>query len=116
MKCCDLNSGKLRHKILLEREEKVKDNTGGFTSTWVTHKTLYAHIEPLTGMTNRGEVFHASKLEARISHRIHIRYFTDIKETDRLNYNGRYMQIRKILNMEERNQWIELHAEEGAVN
>lgn len=116
MKCCDLTSGKLRHKIILQRETKTEDNTGGFASVWADYKTLYGLIEPVTSSLSAGEQLHAKQLESRISHRIYMRYFTDIKTDDRLSYNDREMQIRAIINVDERNKWLELHAQEGVVN
>jgi SPP1 family predicted phage head-tail adaptor len=48
-----------------------------------------------------------------LTHSIFIRYTADILPTDRVNFKGRYMQIRAVVNMEERNRWIELACEEG---
>ena len=109
MKCCDLYAGKLIHKITIERETAVPDGYGGSTDTWSTHKSLKAFIKPISGR----ERLHSQRLEASMSHKVFIRFSGDIIASDRVNYNGRFFQIRAIVNIEERNKWIELTCEEG---
>ena len=109
MKCCDMYAGKLRNSITIERLITIPDSIGGSNKAWVTNKTLKAFIKPMSG----AETLHSQRLEARLTHRVLIRYVSDILNTDRINYNGRHFQIRSIINVEERNLWIELSCEEG---
>lgn len=110
MKCCDLTAGKLRNMISIERAVKTPDGAGGSTNVWApVVSSLRSYIKPISG----GERFNAMRLEADTTHRIFIRYRTDILTSDRVNYNGRLMQIRAILNLEERNKWIEIFADEN---
>jgi SPP1 family predicted phage head-tail adaptor len=88
---------------------KSPDDIGGNSKIWVTNKNLKAFIKPMTG----SERLHNQRLESKLSHRVFIRYISDILNTDRINYNGRHFQIRAIINIEERNKWLELHCEEG---
>ena len=112
MKCCDLTSGLLRHQITIQRESKTKDAVGGYDgSTWATHLQPYAYIKPVSGF----ERLQAMKLEATISHKIYIRYVADISPNDRIVFNSRTMQIRAIINIEERDKWLELTCDEGVV-
>ena len=53
------------------------------------------------------------QLESPLTHAIIIRYTDDILTVDRVNFNGRLMQIRSVRNIEEMNRWIELSCEEG---
>lgn len=109
MKCCDLTAGKLRHTITIEREQSTPDGAGGSYLTWTTVATPRAFIKPMSG----GERLQAMRLEATVTHRIFIRYRDDLLTSDRINYNGRLMQIRALINLEERNRWIEIYADEG---
>lgn len=109
MKCCDLTSGKLRNTIAIQRKTGTPDGGGGSTLVWATVSSPRAYIKPISG----GERFQAMRLEADTTHRIFIRYRTDILTSDRINYRGRLMQIRAILNLEERNMWLEIYADEG---
>ena len=109
MKCCDIYAGKLRNSIIIERESYVQNDSGGQDIVWSTHKKLKAFIKPKSG----SERVYGMKLESPLSHTIAIRYSSDILTTDRVNFNGRYMQIRAIVNVEERNRWLELSCVEG---
>ena len=109
MKCCDFYSGKLRNRITIERLTLTPDGIGGNAETWVVNKSLKAYIKPTSG----SETLHSQRLEARLTHKVYIRYVTDIINTDRVVFNGRNFQIRAIINIEERNKWIELSCEEG---
>lgn len=112
MKCCDLTSGKLRHKITVERETLTTDAIGGQSSSWATNIEPFALVKPVSG----NERYQAMKLEANITHKIYIRYTSNIRATDRVIFNSREMQIRAIIDLEERNKWLELHCVEGQVN
>lgn len=109
MKCCDLTAGKLRHVIDIERETKTPDGIGGSYLDWSVVASPRAYIKPMSG----GERFHAMRIEANITHRIYIRYQTGLREGDRINFNGRLMQIRALINLEEKNRWLEIYADEG---
>lgn len=111
IRCCDLDSGKLRSKISVERETLTKDSVGGQQSTWTRIYFAFAWIRPVSGF----ERVQAQKLEADITHDIFIRFTKDLKPQDRIIYNDRIMQIRAVLNVEERNQWLRIKADEGPV-
>ena len=111
MKCCDLIPGKLRHQITIEREQSASDGAGGSTITWDAVASPRAFIKPMSG----GERLQAMRLEATVTHRIFIRYRSDLLTSDRVNYKGRLMQIRALINLEERNRWLEIYADEGEV-
>ena len=113
MACCNgLKAGDLKHKIIIERQTKTPDGNGGNVLACVTNKTLRAKIKPLSGK----ERLFASRLEADITHRVTIRYTTDILASDHINYNGRYFNMRALLNMDEANKFIEISADEGVAS
>lgn len=109
MKCCELYSGKLRNLIDIERAVETPDGAGGNSKVWQVIASPRAYIKPISG----GERFQAMRLESNISHRIFIRYRSDLKSDDRINYQGRLMQIKAIVNIEEQNKWLEIYAVEG---
>ena len=109
MKWCDLYAGKLRHSITIERETITPDDSGGQDIEWTTNKTLKAFIKPKSG----NERLRGMQLESPTTHAVFIRYTADILTTDRVNFGGRLMQIRSVINIEERSKWIELGCEEG---
>lgn len=109
MKCCDIYAGMLRNSIIIEREVSLPNDSGGQDIVWVTHKNVKAFIKPKSGT----ERVRGMKLESPLTHSIMIRYTADVLPTDRVNFKGRYMQIRAVINIEERNRWLELACEEG---
>jgi len=109
MQCCQITAGKLRHTITIEREQAISDGAGGSYLTWTTVATPRAFIKPMSG----GERLQAMRLEATVTHRIFIRYRDDLLTSDRINFDGRLMQIRALINLEERNRWLEIYADEG---
>lgn len=109
MKCCELYAGKLIHSIIIERSIKTPNDSGGQNITWSTHKSIRAFIKPKSGT----ERVRGMQLESPLSHSIFIRYTDSILTTDRVKFKGRYMQIRAVINIEERDRWLELSCQEG---
>lgn len=111
MKCCDLYAGKLRHSITFQQMQKTPDGVGGFTRAWVDVATVHAFVNPLSG----NERWQSQRVEANTTHRIFIRYRSGITPEMRVNFGGRIMQVVAVLNLEERNKWLEIQAVEGEV-
>lgn len=109
MKCCDLHAGALREPITIQRKVSVSDGMGGQAISWTDLATVRAHVKPLSGR----EALQAMQLQASITHRIYMRYRADLLPSDRLVMRGQPLQIRAILNMEMRNQWLEVSADSG---
>jgi len=109
VKCCDLTSGKLRHNIVFEQKNQVSDGGGGYDYTTEQVATVRAYIKPVS--TN--ERIFAAQVQSDISHKIYIRYRTDLNAAMRINYNGRLFQVKGLMNIEEQNKWLEIIAIEG---
>jgi len=109
MKCCDITAGKLRHSITFQEKLQTPDGGGGYDYTTSDVISTRAFIKPIS--TN--ERFFAQRIESDISHRIYIRYRTDINPAMRIKYGDRYFQVKGIMNIEEQNKWLELSAVEG---
>lgn len=109
MKCCELYAGKLRNSITIERETDTPNDSGGQNIVWSTHKKVKAFIKTKSGT----ERVRGMQLESPLTHSIFIRYTDGVLPTMRVNFKGRYMQIRAVINIEERNRWLELACEEG---
>ena len=110
MKCCDLHAGKLRTRIAIRRPVRTPDGAGGVSRSWSTIASPRAYVKPISG----GERFQAMAISATVTHRIFIRYRTDILPSDRIEIGSRLFQIRAVLDIEERKRWLEIFAEEGA--
>ena len=102
-------AGDLRHRITIQSSVKTGDGGGGFTVAWSNLATVRGKIEPLRGR----EQLHGMQLEARVTHRILIRYRSDVTAANRILFGTRTFNIRSVLNVDERNRWLEILAEEG---
>lgn len=109
VKCCDYNSGMLRHEISIERRTNTADGSGGYTTTWSENIATYAHIKHKSGMERNKD----GRIQAVKTTQITVRYIDDIVPTDRVKFKGRLFQIRAIIDVEERNDWMILECEEG---
>lgn len=109
MKCCEYSASMLREPLSFQHEVSVDDDVGGQVKQFKTYLTTKGHIKPTSGR----ERFFGMQLEANITHKIVVRYNPQIKEKDRIVLRGEFLQIRAVLNIEYRNQWLELACEKG---
>lgn len=79
----------LRHRLALQRPVDIPDAIGGFERQWETVSLLWAAIET-TGAQSR---FEAARSEARITHRITIRWRPDVSSSMRLVGNDGVFDI-----------------------
>ena len=111
MKCCDLTSGMMRTAVTFQRESETSDGAGGVTKVWSTLLSTRAYVKPVSG----AERYRAGRLEATTQVRIWIRYTSDLTTSDRVMLNGEALQIRALINTEQRNRYYEIFAESGVV-
>lgn len=108
MKITDLAS-RLRRRIIIEQSVESADGAGGLEVAWEEFATVWAEILP----TREREELFAGQLAKLATHKITMRYFDGITTRMRINYDGRFFNIISILNVGERDETIEILAEEG---
>lgn len=114
MKCCDITAGMLRHLVNFEAQQNVADGGGGSKLNWVPFAAnVPGFLNPMV-RSARESVF-AKRLETNITHHFITRFRADIDSDHRVVFNGRLFQIRGVINMEERNIWLDLVLEEGPI-
>ncbi len=79
----------LRHRLTLEQLQRVSDEGGGFTETWVEVATLFADLRPLTGI----ETVEADRLAGRVSHEVALRYRQGVVPAMRFRKGARVFHI-----------------------
>ena len=107
----------LRHRVTFEKQTRAPDGGGGWTETWATDRTCTAAVEPLKG----GETWQALQTQHPVTHKITVRYSKPVAELlrdsdmdrRRINFRGRIMRLVSIINVEERNRFLEIMAREG---
>lgn len=109
-KCGDNIVSRLRHRVTIEEVTQTTDGQGGYTETWAEIGKAWADIKPLKAY----EKFQAAKFEVPVSHKITMRYRTDITEANRLVYDNRVFEIKGILNEDEDSAFLIISAIEKA--
>jgi len=104
-----MNAGQLRHRLNVQTKVETRDTRGGVTETWSTAVTRWGSIMPLS-MKQQME---ADQLDAKVSHRIVMRYFSGLTDQHRLlEGSSRVFHISSIKNVSERDKTSEILAME----
>ena len=101
-------AGALRHRLILERMNKVEDGGGGVTIVWETVAPLWAAIRPLRGREQLG----AGQFASRLSHEISLRYRPLVLPEMRFRKGSRIFEIRAVINVDEQSRWLRALCEE----
>lgn len=110
--------GAMRQRIQLQSKTTASDGGGSAAvTTWTTFATVYGSIEPKSGQ----ERLFGDQLQEPITHVIRLRYRTDISFENRLQYvyknngtsNTRTFNIRRVINVDTRNKYLECLCVEG---
>lgn len=103
-----MNIGRLRERVTIQSNVSVSDGAGGQTLTWTDLSTVWARVEPLQGK----EVVQASQIQGPFTHRIWLRYRTDVGLAMRVLWGLKYMNVRAVVQSEKR-AFTQLLCEEG---
>ena len=111
MKCCDLNSGKLKEPVTFKRKTLTSDGAGGMTQAWTTLSgaPTRAYVVPVSG----SERYASDRVEATIRLRLVVRYTTALRESDRVQIRNKLHNIRFIDNIEFANKWLQVDIDGG---
>ncbi|MGN0150346.1 MAG: phage head closure protein [Clostridia bacterium] len=100
---------KMRHRItFLKPTGTYKNTIGENVPAYTDYKTVWAFVTPKTGR----EYDEAQKLRAETTYNIHTRYFSDITAQMQIRYNDRILKIESVLNINERNEELQIVASE----
>jgi SPP1 family predicted phage head-tail adaptor len=84
-----MQAGKLRHRVILQTPTITANSYGEPIETFVNTATIWASVEPLSGR----DYFKSMKDNAEITHKVTIRYRSDIKPTLRFLFGTRVFDI-----------------------
>lgn len=104
-----LQPGLLRNRVTLQTLSSASDEGGGSTDTPVDGATVWASVEPLEG----DEAMRGMALDATVSHRIRMRYRAGVTAAMRIKLGSRVFHIRQVINVDERNEQLEILASEA---
>jgi SPP1 family predicted phage head-tail adaptor len=102
--------GKLRHRVQIQSYSEMQDSTHKTLKTWATTHTVWADINPVKGLVT----FDTKQIGEGVTHKIIIRYQPYITSENWVYFNSRRFRIRLVLNIQERNRFLELLCEEDS--
>jgi SPP1 family predicted phage head-tail adaptor len=109
-------SSSLRHRVTLQEEVQTSDGAGGYTRSWQNVADLWAEITTINIKSYGQEKFFAGKMQAKITHKITIRYRAGVTAAMRLVFGSNIFNIRSVFNRDENNEILELLVEEGVAS
>lgn len=101
----------LRHWIEIYPKTRVSDGGGGFTETWGPASPpvkLPAMVKPRSA----GERWYAGQISSREQAVIVIRYRPGLNQSMQVAFEGRRFEVRALIDVDERHEWIEMECEE----
>lgn len=102
-------ASRLRVRITLQSPSDLPDEGGGVIRGWEDVDTVWAEILPISG----GEMLRQLQLQSVVTHRVTIRYRDGVSTAMRVAMGARTFAIRAVINPSERNEVLELLAEEN---
>lgn len=102
--------GDLNRRILIQRPVSTPDAMGGASIVWTTAATVWSSLWPVSA----GERIQANAPTLIITHRVRIRYRSDIKPSWRLKYGNRYLSVVSIINANEADRQLDLMCREAS--
>jgi SPP1 family predicted phage head-tail adaptor len=100
-----ISPGKLNKRIQIMELAQISDGGGGYEDALVPVKTVWAHIQPVSGR----EYWQAQQAQAQISHKVTIRYTNVVNRSHVLSFNGKNYDIQYIINVDEANRFLEIY-------
>lgn len=103
-------AGERRHQVTLQRVTGRVAAGEGHQDTWSTYGAVWAAVLPVEA--SAAERQSANTLQVPVTHLVEIDYRNDVRAAHRVVLNGRYLYIRGLQNVDERNVTWQLSCEE----
>jgi len=101
--------GPLRHRVAINNPAASQDEYGDDSArTYTTAATVWASVEPISGR----EMLSAQQQHAETSHRIRMRFTTNVTQESRLVWESRTFEVVSLIDNKETKQMIELLCKE----
>ena len=120
--CDEMHSGKLRSRIVIQRKTRVSDGQGGSEDEWTPDPAggTFAYVYGIGGERRWNYQFlDADRVATRNRYLMIIRFRGDAEggpyysAEDRVVYRGRTYSIEAVMDMEDRQEWLELACTES---
>lgn len=104
-------AGALRHRVTIEEPANAgRGGYGGAIKNWVPWAQVWAEVKPLKGE----EYFEAQAAQSEVTHTVFIRFLDGVRPKMRINHGGRILNIKSIINPQERGKYLQIMCAEVA--
>lgn len=100
--------GKLNRRLVLEAPVETDDGAGGVMRSFSAIATLWASVTPVSAQ----EEIEAARLGARVTHRIGIRFSSDITTRHRFRDGSAVYRIVSLRDRDGRKRFLDIAAEQ----
>ena len=104
-----VGAGELNRRIRIEKPESVIDDVGQSQRSWRLFASVWADIQPLSGR----EFEVAQSIAAGVNHLVTIRYLPGVTAAMRINYQGRFLNIESVMDVDTGHHTMQLACTEG---
>ena len=104
--------GGMKRRIMLQRPAKTEDEGGGRRVVYQDVANVWASVEPISSR----EYFFAQQERADVTHKIRIRFRTDVKNNWRVRYGSAQFLVDSIIDIGGERRFMELLSHEYPEN
>lgn len=105
-----MRPGDLTKRVTLQYERRLADGMGGWVTSWADAAHIWAAIWPVSA----SEQVQDAQTVMTISHRIRIRYRSDVRSSWKIKYGDRYFTIVGLIDPNEKHALLDLLCKEAA--
>lgn len=106
-----MNPGLLNRRLTLEAPVETPDGAGGVIRAYESVATLWASVTPLSARTP----LDAERAGGTITHRIGVRFRTDVTTRHRFREGARVFRIIGLRDRDGRSRFLQIDAEERTI-
>lgn len=88
-----MNIGKLSSRVTLQSPAEAKSRSGEVTLSWSDYATVWGSVD---GLSSR-DIMQAQQANVIATHKVRIRYRSDVTHEHRLKWRGRTMEIASVV-------------------
>lgn len=100
----EIDVGSLRHRVTVQSVTRTQGANGEVQEAWADVRSVWAKVEPVSAR----ELYAAQQAQVAVSHRVTMRYQSDLTAlSHRLVFEGRYLAIAGLRDLDERRVWHE---------
>ena len=105
------NIGGMRHRVTIKSVVREDDEYGGFARVDEPKDPMWASIEP----ADPNEIHVYGQLQQRVTHKIVMRYRTDVSQGVTLEHDGTNYYVIGVVNPDKRKRFLKAMCREGGL-